>query len=258
MRLSQPGSRVAVAGLVVANAVPLVGVVALGWDLHSLLVVYWLESGVVGASFLAKILRATGEDDPASLPSMSFNDRPVRAFANAPNVAVARFFVGHYGVFWLVHGVFVLGFPLWFADVPFASPSVVALAAVGLVAYHGVSYRRNFVGRREYERTGPATLMVEPYRRVLVLHLTIVVGAFVVAGVGASVGALAVMVVAKTVLDLRGHWKEHDRARRRPHPTPSTETTEGDPAGPAGRSTQPADSAAELTDAGSEPAEPGG
>ena len=184
--------------------------------------VYWLESGVVGASFVAKILRAEGTDDPEELPSMSFNDRPVRSFANDPNAVVARFFVGHYGVFWLVHGVFVLAFGFAFFDLEPASPAVVAVAAVGLVAYHAVSYRVNYVGEREYERSGPATLMVEPYRRVLVLHLTIVLGAFAVAAVGTSVGALAVMVLVKTALDLRGHWKEHDRARQRAPPSPSS------------------------------------
>ena len=80
---------------------------------------------------------------------------------------------------------------------------------------HAVSYRVNFVGDREYERAGPVTLMVEPYRRVFVLHVTVVSGAFGVALVGSPVGALVVMVVVKTLLDLRGHWQEHDRARQR-------------------------------------------
>jgi hypothetical protein len=96
---------------------------------------------------------------------------------------------------------------------------VVALAGVGLLVHHVVSYRINYVGEREYERVGPVTLMVEPYRRVFVLHLTVVLGAFAVA----PVGALAVMVLAKTALDLRGHRREHDRARRRPPRTPQAE-----------------------------------
>ena len=90
---------------------------------------------------------------------------------------------------------------------------VVALAGVGLLVHHVVSYRINSVGEREYERVGPVTLMVEPYRRVVVLHVTIVIGAFAIAMVGAPVGLLVVMVAVKTLLDLRGHWKEHERAR---------------------------------------------
>jgi hypothetical protein len=206
------GSRLAVAALLAGNAVPLVGVLAFGWDAHSLLVVYWLESGVVGAISVLKVLRAEGADDPDALPTMRFNERSVASFVGTPNRRVARFFVSHYGGFWAVHGVFVLVFAAAF-PLPFASPVDVALATVGFVGYHAVSYHRNFVGGREFERNGPVTLMVEPYRRVLVLHVTIVFGFFAVGSIGAPVGALVVMVLAKTALDLRGHWREHDRAK---------------------------------------------
>ena len=216
MRQPRVGPRTAVAGLVFANAVPLVGVVVLGWNLHSLLVGYWLESGAVGVTAVAKVLRAEGTDDPGELPSLSFNDRPVDSLVGHPNRLIALFFVSHYGVFWITHGVFVLLFPVIIRGLEPASPRVVAAAALSLAAYHAVSYRINYLGEREYEWNGPVTLMVEPYRRVFVLHVTIVLGAFAVAAIGAPVGALVVMVLAKTGLDLRGHWREHERARRRP------------------------------------------
>jgi hypothetical protein len=215
MREPWPSRKAVVAGLVLANAVPLVGVLGFGWDLHSLLVGYWLESGAVGVASIAKIRRAEGDDDPSALPSVSFNDRSVQSFVGKPNRHVAWFVGFHYGAFWVVHGIFVFAFPVMFRGLTPASPEIVGLAVVGLVGYHAVSYRINYVDGREFERTGPVTLMVEPYRRVLVLHVTILFGATVIAVVGAPVGALAVMVLAKTVLDLRGHWKEHGRVRRR-------------------------------------------
>lgn len=219
MRLGGSGSTVAATGLIVANLVPLVGVVTLGWDLHSLLVVYWIESGVVGVESVAKILRAEGEDDPDDLPSIEFNDRPVSSFIGRSNGWIASFFSFHYGVFWVVHGVFVLTFAGAYPGLEMASPRVVGLGALGLAAYHAVSYWRNYLGRREYENNGPVTLMVEPYRRVFVLHATVLLGGFAIGAIGAPVGAVVVMVVVKTALDLRGHWLEHDRARR---PAPTT------------------------------------
>ncbi len=208
----------------VANLVPLVGVVAFGWNLHSLLVLYWLESGVVGLASVAKILRAEGEDDPEELPSMSFNERSVASLIGRSNRSIARFFLSHYGFFWIGHGVFVLVFVAIDGIAP-AAPRPVAVGAVGLALYHVVSYRANYVDGGEYEHTGPVTQMVEPYRRVLVMHVTIVFGGFVIAFLGAPAGVLAVMVLVKTLLDFRGHWKEHDRARRRgPTPTPGDDT----------------------------------
>lgn len=215
MQPSWAEPRTTAAGLLLANAVPLIGVVALGWNLHSLLVGYWLESGAVGVASVAKIRRAEGEDDRAELPSIALNDRPVEWFLGRSNRRIATFFAGHYGSFWLVHGLFVLVLPAAFPDQSPASLPVVALAAVSLAAYHAVSYRINYVGQAEYEHSGPVTLMIEPYRRVLVLHLTVVFGAFAIAWIGAPVGALVVMVLVKTVLDLRGHWREHDRAQQR-------------------------------------------
>lgn len=223
MRPSRIGPGTAAAGLVVANVIPLVGVLGFGWDLHSLLVVYWLESGVVGTAFIAKIRRAEGEDDPEELPSVNLNDTPIASFIGWRSRHLVAFFLFHYGTFWIVHGVFVFVFPSMFPGLEPAAPGIVGIGTVGLLAYHVLSYWINYVGQREYERSGPVTLMLEPYRRVLVLHLTIVVGAFAIAAIGAPVGALVVMVLVKTALDLRGHWREHARARHRSPPTTPTE-----------------------------------
>ena len=123
---STSGPRMTAGTLIVANAVPLVGVLAFGWGLHSLLVIYWVESAVVGTASVAKILRAEGEDDPTELPSMKFNDRSVGSFVGESNRRIATFFVSHYGVFWLVHGLFVGIFPLIFPRMAWTSPRVVA------------------------------------------------------------------------------------------------------------------------------------
>lgn len=222
MRSVEPGPRGALLGLVLANLVPLIGVVWFEWNLHALLVIYWLESGSIGVVSVAKILRAGGDDDPYELPAISLNDKSVKSFIGASKQRIAGFFAFHYGAFWLVHGVFVLVFFGFFPGLPAATPDIVVPAALGLFAYHAVSYRVNFIGEREYERNGPVTLMVEPYRRVFVLHFTIVLGAFAVAGLGAPVGALIIMVITKTVLDVRAHLKEHERARQ---PTGAREPT---------------------------------
>lgn len=213
MHSAWTGSRMAAAGLILGNAVPLVGVVWFGWNLHTLLMGYWLESAAVGIASVAKILRAEGSDRPEDLPSIKFNDRSPESFIGQANRRVARFFTFHYGAFWVVHGIFVLLFPMMFSGLDPATPRVIGAATLGLVGYHAVSYRINFIGRREFEQNGPVTLMIEPYRRVLTLHVTVVGGAFVVAAVGAPVGALVVMVVVKTVLDFRGHWNERSRAQ---------------------------------------------
>ena len=84
-----------------------------------------------------------------------------------------------------------------------------AIAAGALFLSHGASFFLNYLGKREYLTTSPIRQMFAPYGRVVVLHLTILIGAFAVAILGAPIGALVVLVVLKTAFDLRLHLRQH-------------------------------------------------
>jgi hypothetical protein len=69
--------------------------------------------------------------------------------------------------------------------------------------------------------------MGAPYARVVVLHVTIIFGAFVVAFLGSPIGALLVLVVLKAAFDLGLHLREHRAAAP---PVPATlAATQGAP-----------------------------
>jgi hypothetical protein len=56
----------ALVALIVANLVPLVGVLWFGWNVWAILIIYWLENGIVGLFNVLKMGRASGpEDGPA-------------------------------------------------------------------------------------------------------------------------------------------------------------------------------------------------
>ena len=68
LRRAAHASPVAIALLVVANLVPLVGVLWFGWSLTTIVALYWLENGVVGAFAIARIATAEGiDEDPGSV-----------------------------------------------------------------------------------------------------------------------------------------------------------------------------------------------
>ena len=72
-------SPVAIALLIVANRMPLVGVLVFGWSLTTIVALYWLENGVVGAFALARMATAEAiDEDPGSV---TINGRPVSAAA---------------------------------------------------------------------------------------------------------------------------------------------------------------------------------
>jgi hypothetical protein len=268
-------SRTAIA-LLLANAIPLVGVLFFGWSLLTILVLFWIENGIVGFWNVPRILLAR-QSIAESLPDMvrGFDkaesaeaaallesrmreaqaqitietSRGVRTInpsalllgrlGGIAHAVLAVFFLIHYGLFWLVHGIFVFAIPTFvgarspaciegsalppgfpqdlglLAGGTCASPfgelvwSNVAIAAVALFLSHGASFFLNYVGRREYLTTSPIRQMTAPYGRVVVLHLTIIFGAMFAAFLGAPIAALIVLVVLKTVLDLRLHLREH-------------------------------------------------
>jgi hypothetical protein len=215
-------SAIAAVLLVITNLIPLAGVLWLGWDLLLILALYWAENGIVGVINILKIL--TAEGPPPQNFRWSVNGRPATSLTR---LGTAGFFCVHYGLFWVVHGVFVFTFvPAMTGIGPFGEnggtldPSdpfglgsvdvpVLAAGVVGLAISHGVSFWTNYLGRGEYRRLSPAEVMAQPYGRLVILHLTIILGAFVSIFLGTPIGSLLVLVVLKTALDLYFHLRQH-------------------------------------------------
>jgi len=196
----------AVVLLVAANLVPLGGVFFFDWDVRTILVMYWLENGIVGALNVVRILAAQRPDQSG------------RASA-AAKAGLAAFFTVHYGIFWVVHGVFVMvltnrGGLLGGFQTPFdvvATDQQILLGALALLVSHLASLLLNYFGRGEYRRASPASQMFLPYVRVFVLHFTIILGGFLVIGLGQPAALVALLVLFKTVFDLGLHLLERKR-----------------------------------------------
>ena len=206
--------------LIVVNLVPLAGVLFFGWSLFSIMLLYWIESGIVGFVNIFKIIRASGPTPDGY--SFKLNGRPVSPSNKAFIVA---FFTFHYGLFWTVHGIFVVVIfgvlggsagigpsdapPDFFGGFRGFDAVGVAIAATSLAISHGVSFFVNFLGKQEYAEISPAQQMFRPYSRVVVLHVTILAGALLAGYLGAPLVSLVVMVLLKTSIDLLAHLREH-------------------------------------------------
>ena len=65
VRLAQATSSTTSAALLVAfNLVPLAGVLLWGWNVATILVLYWVENGIIGVLNIPKILLASGPSEP--------------------------------------------------------------------------------------------------------------------------------------------------------------------------------------------------
>ena len=219
-KLTRPSAIV----LLAANSLPLFGVLLFDWSVFDIVFFYWAENVVIGVINVARILTSGGDIvSPDDLPSEGRKLPRVRggtqmALAASAAVRVGRagkaflavFFAVHYGFFCFGHQQFVIGM---FGDGRsvgdvIADP-VIGIGLLAIGGSHLFSFFSNYLGKGENRRMSAAMLMTRPYGRIIVLHITIIVGGFLVMLADSPVLLLVALVVIKTVVDL---W-QHDRER---------------------------------------------
>lgn len=184
--------------LILANVTVLYFALEGEYAIFSILILYWAESAIMGFFAFLKVLFYKGE-------FLFFR------------IITALFFCVHYGGFMLAHFLVILAFT---GNEVESSPDYVPLAIallstflvplIALVASHTVSFITNFIGKREYERE--MTIMdrgVAPYERIILMQLTLILGALVAGVIGSSYALIVVMVVLKTGIDVYAHIREH-------------------------------------------------
>lgn len=191
-------ARPAALALILANFIPLWGVIFLEWDVANVLHLYWAENIAFGLITLLRLF--TNRHPDSSLPGRVF---------------LGVFFTVHYGAFCFGHAMFVFG-----GLIESGGPAPASELALNFLTGHWslflafflshfVSFVLNYHGKGEAVRMKPDQVMVLPYRRIFVLHLTIIFGGMAVLALGNSAALVGVLVIAKTAGDLILHFREH-------------------------------------------------
>lgn len=203
--------RPSVIALVLANLVPVFGVVVLGWKVFPLMFLFWSENVIIGVLNVLKMLAANPES-PAAWIGKLF---------------VIPFFCVHYGMFTFVHGVFVIllfgggaeghaGFPevhafwsqmLWKT----IRENHLTWAILGLAVSRLISFGTNYLANGEYKHADVQRLMIQPYGRVMIMHVAILCGGFLMLALHSPTIGLLLLVALKVALDLRGHLAERKK-----------------------------------------------
>jgi len=220
-----------VVALVVADLLPLAGVLFLGWEVFPIVLLFWLENIVVGVVTILKMATAEGTRPLTGTVTESgllrggrgVTTRPIVVGSGTTKAFAIGFFCLHYGMFTLIQGVFVIAIFGFGAFQPDAMAAGEGLAAVlswwfpvtflGLCVSHGVSYWRNYIQGGEYRSMQVQTAMLQPYGRVVVMQLTVIIGGMLVGALGTPVAGLVLLILLKTGLDLIAHRREHRKAR---------------------------------------------
>ena len=202
--------------LILANIIPLFGVIFLGWDAGALLLLYWLENIVIGVYTIVRMIYACG----------------IKA------IGIVIFFTFHYSAFCGVHGMIVLSLSTLVGEseilnsgaddglillMPFLLvaevfrniialyPALLTLPLLSFVISHGIStVMNNFIGKEDIGRKAES-IMADPYRRIVILHVALIAGAGVIllGNAGSIAPVLILLIAMKTALDLYEHNRNH-------------------------------------------------
>jgi hypothetical protein len=202
----------------ISNLLPIVGVLAWGWDVFLVLVLYWFET--VAIAFMTVLRVAYGSPEEAA----RFTDESGRAWSSIP---LALFFTLHSGIFITVHFIFL--WTLFSGDWPqrihgvgdLVSRVVVHtglwLPLLCLVAMHGLNFLRQATGRDPLRSAARALLgdaafapeaAAQPqpvslgplYVRIFAMQIAIIFGGMLAMTLG-SMAPLLILIVIKTVVD---------------------------------------------------------
>jgi hypothetical protein len=171
-------------GLLAVNAIPLAGVLWFGWNVFEVLLLYWFENVAIGIAHAARLGIST------------------RTNAVSGGFGVTTFFALHYGLFTLVHGVFVLVYFGIVSDGLSTFKGGLGLPVLSIFAWQALALGLDAMDSQGFKGRDPTSMMFEPYPRVFALHVAVILGGFLIGEFGAPVWALAALVAVKTLADL--------------------------------------------------------
>jgi len=190
--------------LMAANLIPLIGALWLDWSVFLIIFLFWTENLIIGFFNIFKLILAQGKEK-----------KTVTKAYTVP------FFMIHYGGFCAGHGVFVISlFGKWanadlsdfhnfIHDIFIDEKAIYAVLA--LFVSHGFSFIYNYILKGERKKATINKLMTTPYSRIIILHLTLIFGAFLIIQFKAPEAGLTLLIILKIGVDLSAHLKERAR-----------------------------------------------
>ncbi len=206
--------------LIAANLIPLAGVLFYQWDATLVLALFWVENLIIGAFNLVKMLSR------------------VAITKKLGDLFQCGFFVLHYGLFCSVHGTILWdildlgkldpslyfsgandGFSAIFTEgvtvlLSFVDMfgAVILMGIAALVLSHLVSFIENFILKGDLFKQKINSLMGKPYSRIMIMHVGLILGAFLLQKLGSPIWLLIVIVLFKIVVDLGQHIRRRDKS----------------------------------------------
>jgi hypothetical protein len=207
----------AVISLILVNGFLLILALFQDWRLYDIVFTYWLETIVIGFFAIFKMYKASGgteDDNFRKIDDVMVEVDPIKT-------PFVLFFLLHFSAFTAIHGMFIqmsmntstIGDKYsklaidWSAVFDWA----VCVGVAGLFISHGVSFFKNYIGKKEHDHTTFSREMWLPYKRILIIHGFIFGCAILFNNVHEShLIFISILIILKTTIDLTLYSKRHD------------------------------------------------
>ncbi|MEK7447709.1 MAG: DUF6498-containing protein [Patescibacteria group bacterium] len=199
--------------LLAVNAIPVYGVLFLGWDIFTIMMIFWIETVVIGIVNIPKILMVP--DVSKNIPEDASED--YKKFASAPRSVVLVLYILIFPCLMFIFYILIhlinagelsetrdtnvdlsLGIPL----------NQLAFFVASFFISHLSSFYLNFYRKKEYLKTYPYSQMWGPVLRIFPFWFAIFIS---MAFFNKAGGLVLVVIILKIIFDLGMHIYEHTK-----------------------------------------------
>lgn len=202
------GKKTSNAFLIAANLVPLIGVLFFGWDGKGIIVIYILETVIIGILNALKMLAVYLLNGTKNgVKEKSEFTQGVSGWGLIP------FFLFHYNFFIFVQSVLFFAFSSIWGPHNGPEPfNVIAnfrlylngdtLLALGSLLIANLAYvADDFIFSEKYKTASMESLMMAPYKRIFLQQFLVILGGFIFMLTGGISLVMALFVVLKIIAD---------------------------------------------------------
>lgn len=150
--------------ILLVNLIPVIGILFFEWRIGHVVVLFWLESMMIGFFNLLRILLAQGKN----------------GLVPQKRIGTALFFLVHYFGFMIGQGVFIFAAVLSKDDWMTLYKLNLPLVFAGLLLFYSFNFIVDFILSGEFQRKTPDSFFFRPYGRVAIQQILILGGGWLI------------------------------------------------------------------------------
>lgn len=219
-------------GILIVHLMPIYGVIFLGWDAYTVVVLYFLETIFIGLFTFIKLFlnkaNPSKEEFKEQIKNLVGKLIPVgenqdealkrddiKSAGSSSKLGLAVFFLVHYNLFIIVQSVFITsvfttdggflsGIISMFkhvfgqTDSPLFYTGVLMFCNVGFREYYG------YIWNNDFKKLHPMVVMFQPYTRIIIQQFVVILGGMVAMFLKAALPFVVLLSAFKIITDIWG------------------------------------------------------